>query len=320
MCTQRHPSPCRSGLLPAISRPSTMSFAGGSTLLLIVFLALLAPAAWALDVVATTASMAMLARSVGGEGVRVTLLAPPDRDPHMLQAKPSMMRALRDADLVVAVGAELEVGWLPAAINGAANPRILPGRSGYFEAAAQVPLLEVGGTADRAQGDVHPSGNPHLNLDPARMAKVAAALAERLGTLQPAGQAGYRERARSFAAAVEQRLPAWKSRAAGAPGAVLYHKDGIYLMALLGLPVLGYVEPVPGVPPSASHLLNLAQRLKGRAGVILRHGYQPAQGPDKLAALLGWPVKVAELEPERNAGADGYFALIDQWVAALAGR
>lgn len=277
-----------------------------------------ATAASALNVVATTASMGMLAREIGGAEARVAVLAASDRDPHMLQAKPSMMRALRDADLVVAVGAELETGWLPAAINGAANPRILPGRLGYFEAAAQVPLLDAGLAADRAQGDVHPAGNPHVNLDPTRMAVIARALAERLAKLQPAQAAVFRERADRFATAVEQRVPGWKAQAAGSPGAVLYHKDGNYLFALLGLPVLGYVEPVPGVPPTASHLNGLAAKMKGGRGVILHHAYQPAQGPQLLAAKLGWKTAVVPLEPAKEADAAAYFELIDAWVTALA--
>lgn len=281
-------------------------------------LALLGQPAWAMNVVATTSSMGMLARAVGGETVRVSVLAPPDRDPHMLQAKPSMMRALRDADLVVAVGAELEMGWLPAAIRGAANPKLLPGRPGYFEAAAQVALLDAGQVADRAMGDVHPAGNPHVNMDPARMAVIARALAERLGRLQPDQAGGFRERAARFAAAVDARLPDWKARARGAPGAVLYHKDGDYLLSLLGLPLLGYVEPVPGVPPTATHLASLTGKLKGRRGVILYHAYQPSQGPEKLASALGWQAVVVPLEPEAGGDAQAYFRLIDAWVGALA--
>lgn len=283
-----------------------------------LFIFLLAQAAWALNVVATTASMGMLAREVGGNAVRVSVLAPPDRDPHTLQAKPSMMRALRDADLVVAVGAELEVGWLPAAISGAANPRILPGEVGYFEAAAQVPLLDAHGRADRALGDVHPMGNPHIHMDPARMANIGLALAERLARLDPAHATAYRERAQRFAAAVAQRLPDWKAKAAGSPGAVLYHKDGDYLLYLLGLPVLGYVEPVPGVPPTARHIQDLISRLQGRRGVIIYHAWQPAQGPERLASALGWKAVQLPLEPAKNADAEGYFRLIDSWVSALA--
>lgn len=275
---------------------------------------------WALDVVATTSSMGMLARTVGGASVKVTELAPPDRDAHLLQAKPSMLRALRDADLVVAVGAELEIGWLPAAINGAANAAIVPGKPGYFEAAAQVPLLDAGQAADRAQGDVHPAGNPHVNLDPARMASIAAKLAERLAQLDAANAAGYRERAQGFAAAVEAKLPAWKQKTAGSGGAVLYHKDGAYLLALLDVPLLGTLEPVPGVAPTASHLAALSGKLKSKKGVIVHTPYQPPAGAEKLASLTGWKVAALPIEPPAGSEAGAYFALIDRWVVALAAQ
>jgi len=278
---------------------------------------LLALPAWALEVVATTSSMGMLARVVGGREVKVTELAPPDRDAHMLQARPSMMRTLRDADLVVAVGAELEVGWLPAALQGAANGAILPGKPGYFEAAAQVPLLEAGQVADRAQGDVHPAGNPHINLDPTRMATVARALAERLAQLDPAHAAGYRERARGFAAAVEAKLPAWKQKVAGSGGVVTFHKDAIYLLAALDVPFLGTLEPVPGVAPTASHLEALAGKLKGKQGVIVHTPYQPPAAAEKLAALTGWKIAVLPIDPPAGSDAAGYFALIDRWTEAL---
>jgi zinc/manganese transport system substrate-binding protein len=277
-----------------------------------------AQGAWALNVVATTTSMGMLAREVGGAAVRVSELASPARDIHTLEAKPSMMRALRDADLLVAVGAELEIGWLPAAINGAANPALLPGRPGYFEAAAQVPLLEAGVEADRAHGDVHPAGNPHVNLDPERMGRIAAALAERLARLDAAGAADYRERAARFAAAARERVAQWRQRAAGSPGAVLYHKDGDYLLHWLNLPVLGYLEPVAGVPPTARHLESLVGKLKGRRGIVLRQPYQPAAGAEKLAAALGWRTAVVALDPPHGATADAYFTLIESWVNALA--
>lgn len=287
--------------------------------LLVLLSLFVALPAWALEVVATTSSMGMLARSVGGPQVKVTELAPPDRDAHMLQAKPSMLRALRDAQLVVAVGAELEIGWLPAAIKGAANAAIQPGRPGYFEAAAQVPLLDAGQAADRAQGDVHPAGNPHVNLDPARMARIAAALAERLAKLDGANADGYRERARAFAAAVEAKSPGWRQKAGGSGGAVLYHKDAAYLLAWLGLPFHGTLEPVPGVAPTASHLEALAAKLKGKPGVIVHTPYQPPAGAEKLAQLTGWKVAVLPIDPPAGSDANGYFALIDRWVDTLAG-
>ncbi|MCU0934823.1 MAG: metal ABC transporter substrate-binding protein [Gammaproteobacteria bacterium] len=279
----------------------------------------LGAAAAAPKVVATTAAMGMLAREVGGPAVEVTVLAPPDRDAHYLDARPSFIRALRAADLVMAVGADLEAGWLPPALSSAANPGVLPGRDGYFEAAAQVDLLETGGAADRSLGDVHPAGNPHLNLDPVRMATVARALADRLGRLDPAGAAGYRQRADDFARAVEARMPDWQARGRGAPGAVLYHKDGLYLLDRLGLPALGFVEPLPGVPPSAGHIKSLTERLQGKRGVILYTVYQPAQAPEALAATLGWPTARLPLDPPLDADTQAYLGLIDRWVSALAG-
>ena len=289
----------------------------GALARLIGFLLISAAPASALDVVATTSSMGMLARTVAGKTVDVTVLAPPDRDAHSLLARPSMMLALRRADLLIAVGADLEVGWLPAALRGASNPRILPGQQGYFEGAAQLALLETGQLADRARGDIHPAGNPHFYMDPERMAILAIALADRLALLDPANRDGYTNRAKAFSAAVAARAPEWKRTAQGAPGVVLYHRDVNYLAAFLNVPVLGYIEPVPGIPPTASHLRDLVQRLSGVRGVILYSSFQSSEGPEFLARNLGW--RRVQLQLEVSLGADGaaYLDHIDAWVSAL---
>jgi zinc/manganese transport system substrate-binding protein len=288
------------------------------TLLALAFVAAALPASAAVRVVATTSSMGVLVTAVGGSAVQLTVLAPPDRDVHVLQARPSMMVALRNADLLVAIGAELEVGWLPAALSGAGNGKVLPGSAGYFEAAAQVPLLDAGRAADRSQGDVHPMGNPHLYLDPDRMAQVAAALSGRLAALDPPNASRYREGAAAFRKAVDARLPGWKQKAAGAGGVLPFHKDVVYLAALLAVPVLGYVEPLPGVPPTASQLSELTSRLKGRKGVLVLTDFQPAKGPEFLSRSLGWPVVRLPLEPAVGATGEEYLKLIDRWVDGLA--
>lgn len=274
----------------------------------------------AIPVVASTTSSAMLLREIGGNQVSISTLAAPDRDAHTLQVKPSMMRALRSAKLVVAMGAELEAGWLPLAISSSANPSVLPGSDGYFEIAAQVPLLGVqgAGAADRARGDVHPMGNPHVQMDPVRMADAGIALAERLSRLDPAHAAEFRAHAQSFKQAVKARLPAWQQPLVGAPGAVIYHRDADYLMARLNLPVLGYVEPLPGMPPTASHLAALVGRLKGTKGVILHTVFQSNNGIATLAGQLGWQTHALPLDPPSGATAVTYLAMIDQWVKALA--
>ncbi len=274
------------------------------------------PAA-ALDIVATSTSMGAMVRTIA-PGAELTVLTAPNRDLHTLQAKPSMIRALRGADLVVAIGAELEVGWLPAAIGSAANPAIRPGQAGYFEAAAQVPLLDVGGPADRALGDVHPVGNPHLDLDPVRMARVGAALADRLGQLDPGAAGRYRANAAAFAAEVDARNKAWRQRLAAAPGVVLYHRDGIYLLDRFGVPLIGTIEPVPGVAPTGRQLKALAGKLRGRTGVIIRAPYQSPRPPQRLAKQTGWTVVVLPLQPPADADGDGYLRHIDRWVETIA--
>ena len=288
------------------------------TLLAILLLGLALHASAATNVVATTSAMGVLVKAVGGDAVKLTVLAPPDRDAHTLQARPSMTVALRNADLLVAVGAELEVGWLPAALQGASNGKIRPGTPGYFEAAAQVGLIEGGKAADRSQGDVHPMGNPHLYMDPVRMAAVAEALAGRLASLDAPNAARYRSGAVAFRAAVEARVPAWKQKAAGAMGILAFHKDVNYLAELLGVPILAYVEPLPGIPPTAAHLSELTGRLKGQKGVILYTDYQPGQGPDFLARNLGWPKARLPLEPAVGASTEEYLKLMDRWVDGVA--
>ncbi|PTQ91192.1 metal ABC transporter substrate-binding protein [Agitococcus lubricus] len=271
----------------------------------------------AINIVATTSSMGMLSRTVGGNLVSVTELAPPDRDIHTLQVKPSMLQALRRAQLVVSVGAELEQGWLPPAISGAANPKILPNTLGYFEAAAQVPLLEQKTNVDRSEGDVHPLGNPHVQLDPVRMADIAKALAERLAKLDMNNAAIYRQNAQQFKEAVNQQLGQWQQLSRNPTGVMLYHKDANYLMARFNIPVLAYIEPLAGIPPTASHLLGLVQQYRGKKGVILHTVYQGHAGIQQLANQLGWPHHALALDPPTNSQASAYFALISQWLNAV---
>ncbi|WP_338018732.1 metal ABC transporter substrate-binding protein [Ectothiorhodospira variabilis] len=286
----------------------------------LVLLVSTATAQAAVNVVATTPAMGMLAETVGGDAVSVRVLAPADRDAHYLQARPSMMAALRGADLVVSVGAELEVGWLPAAIRGANNPGVFPGRTGYFEAAAQVDLIGVGGPADRALGDVHPAGNPHVNMDPVRMAQVAHALADRLIRFDSANAEQFRANAEAFERKVEEHLPVWRERVADAPGVVFFHEDADYLAKRLDVPVLGYVEPLPGIPPTARHLRDLVRDLEGRDGVVIRATFHQERGPRFVGEQLDWPVYALPLDPEVGATADDYFDLIGQWVDAMAGK
>lgn len=289
---------------------------------LLATLAIIAPATHArtLKVVASSSSTGALVRELGGEDVQLTILAPPDRDLHYLQARPGMMRALRGADLVTSLGADLELGWLPVAIQQSANPAILPGRPGYFEAAAHVALQDAHGHTDRALGDVHPLGNPHINMDPERMAAVAVALAERLATLDPENAVLYTQRAEAFAVRVAERMQAWRGRIDPELSAVLYHRDAKYLLDLFGIPLLGLLEQVPGVPPTGAHIRMLSERLAGARGVILYTPYQPDNPPRALAKAIGWRTVKLPLEPPLKADGEAYLAHIDLWIDALSRR
>lgn len=287
--------------------------------LLAIALAIVLPssALAALDVVASSSSTGVLVREIAGEHADLTILAPPDRDLHHLQARPSMIRALRGADLVVALGAELEIGWLPLAINQAANPHIQPGQTGYFEAAAQVSLLDAGGPADRALGDVHPTGNPHINMDPVRMAEVGTALAERLTVLDSEHAAYYRARAERFKQRVEEQVDVWQQQLANPRGVVSFHKDVTYLLDRFGVPYWGTLEPVPGVPPTASHIHKLIDDLQGKSGVVLYTVYQSGQAPKSIADALGWQQVQLPLEPPLDADGDGYLQHMQHWIDAV---
>ncbi len=270
-----------------------------------------------LAVVATTPAMGALVRSIGGDHVRVTVLGPADRDLHRLQARPGMMRALRDADLLVSVGAQLEIGWLPAAVRGAGNPRLTAG-AGHFEAATHVPLLGAGAPADRSRGDVHPAGNPHFHLDPERYVQAGRALARQLTQLVPAEAAAFTAGADALAEAVASRMPGWQRLASRSRPVLQYHADADYLLARFDIASLGYIEPLPGVPPRASHLARLVTTLQEQQGVIVRAAYQRSQPTRRLHSQLGWPVLVLNPEPATDADLAGYLALIERWLGALA--
>lgn len=280
---------------------------------------LAAPAHATLDVVATTSNMGALARVVGDRHVSVTVLVPPDRDAHYLEARPSMMAAIRRADLLVAVGAELEAGWLPAALRGAGNRDVMTGARGYFEGAAAVTLIETGGAADRGRGDVHPAGNPHFYMDPVRFAEAGAALAEQLATLDPANADAYRANAASFVRAIERRVPQWRDRLRDAPRVLAYHKDANYLFDRFDVSIAGYIEPLPGIPPSARHLATLVSDLRGEQGVIVHLPFQPANGPAFLARELGWRVIRRASNVDTDGDAAAYLELVDGWVDAIGG-
>lgn len=282
--------------------------------------ALLAPPALALNVFATMPEWGALARELGGADVEIYTATTALQNVHRIQARPSLIAKYRQADLVVATGAELEAGWLPALQQKGNNPAVRPGQPGYFEASAHVPMLEVPEVLDRAMGDVHPFGNPHVQTSPHNILAVAGPLAERLAQLDPARAETYRARHTRFVHRWRDAVTRWEARAPPLKGlpVVTTHRDSPYLFAWLGLREVATLEPKPGVPPSAGHLERVLDGL-GRqpARMVLRAAYQDPQPAEWMASHARIPVVVLPFTVGGADGADDLFGLFDVTLARL---
>ena len=234
----------------------------------------------ALNVLGCEPEWAALAREIGGDKVSVASAATALQDPHRIEARPSLLARARSADLLVCSGSDLEVGWLPLLINQSGNRRIQPGGPGYIEASRLVNRLEIPTAIDRAMGDVHPAGNPHVHLDPRNIAKVAPALVERFGQLDAANAGLYRERGKAFLERWTTAVARWEKQGAVLKGAsiVVYHKDFSYLIDWLGMVEAGTLEPKPGIPPTPGHLAELVTQMQRQpAKAIVYAAYQDPQ-------------------------------------------
>ena len=289
--------------------------------LLLLFGALIAmPAAAALQIFACTPEWASLAAELGGERVTVYAATQALQDPHRIEARPSLIARARRADLMVCTGAELEVGWAPLVQQQSGNAKIQPGQPGYFEAAAAATLIERPARLDRAEGDVHPAGNPHLHLDPRNVARVAAALGERMAGLDPPQAAHYRARTDAFLRRWEEAAARWAKEAAPLKGVpvVVHHRDLSYLLAWVGMREAGALEPKPGLPPSSAHLAQLLDSLKrAPARAVLRSAYSDPRPAEWLAERASIPAIVLPYTVGGSDKAKDLFGLYDDTLARL---
>jgi zinc/manganese transport system substrate-binding protein len=291
------------------------------TRLLYVALLLAAqPAFAALNVFACTPEWGALAKELGGDKASVYVATSALQDPHRVEARPSLIARARSADLVVCTGAQLEIGWLPLVLTQAGNSKIQVGQPGYFEAARYVTMLEVPSSIDRAQGDIHPGGNPHIHLDPRNIAKIAVALSERMAQLDPPEANNYRARTKAFLERWQQALARWEQQAAPLKGMplIVYHKNMTYLIAWLGMRELGALEPKPGLPPTASHLSELLAKLqRDPAKAIVLAAYNDPRGGDWLSEHAKIPVLILPFTVGGSDKAKDLFGLFDDSIARL---
>jgi zinc/manganese transport system substrate-binding protein len=302
--------------ITAFKRHIRSTFAAFATLSLLVTL----PAHAALNVFATVPEWGALVQELGGDKVKVYTATHGLQDPHRIQAKPSLIAQARNAQLVVATGAELEIGWLPLVVRDSGNSRIQPGQPGYFEAASAVHLLEIPTRLDRADGDVHASGNPHIQTDPRNILKVAEALNTRLSELDPANSSAYRANFQAFSDKWRANLSRWEKQAAPLRGlpVIVQHKAFPYLESWLGLKQIASLEPKPGVEASSGYLAEvLARQQATPAKLILRPAYQPDTPSRWLAERAKLPVVTVPFTVGGTPEAKDLSSLFDDTVSRL---
>jgi zinc/manganese transport system substrate-binding protein len=253
-------------------------------------------AAPTLNVVTTIEDLASITREVGGDRVSVESIARGYQDPHFVEAKPSFILRLQRADLLVVVGRELEIGWLPPLIQQSRNARIQPAAEGYLDASLTAKILEIPtGQITRAEGDVHPLGNPHFWLDPENGRRVARAVLDKLGQLHPADRGYFEQREADFERRLTEGEKRWDAAMAPFKGTklVTYHRSFPNFADCFGLDIVGYVEPRPGIPPSPSHTLDLITDMKRlNVKVILVEPYFDLKTPQSIGRQTGAQVLV----------------------------
>lgn len=278
------------------------------------------PAFAALNILACEPEWGALAKELGGDKVSIYVATNALQDPHHIQARPSLMARARNADLVICTGAELEIGWLPLLQTQSGNSKIQTGQPGYFEASRYVVKLEVPQRVDRAQGDVHPGGNPHIQLSPYNIEKVTAALAERMAQLDAGNAVYYQARNKSFLDRWKQAITKWEKEAAPLKGMtiVAYHKNLSYLNAWLGIKEIGELEPKPGLPPTTAHLSELlAQLAKTPAKAVVSAAYNDPRAGEWLAGRAKIPAVTVPFTVGGTDKAKDLFSLYDDTLSRL---
>ena len=275
------------------------------------------------NIVTTTEDLASLTRAVGGDRVTVEALAKGYQDPHVVEPKPSFVLRLQKADLLIVVGRDLEIGWLPPLVQQSRNARIQPGASGYLDASQGVRILEVPtGQITRAMGDVHPQGNPHYWLDPENGRIIARTIGDRLSQLRPGDRAYFEQQLAAFDARLTAAIGKWTAQVAAFKGTkvVTYHRSFPSFADRFGLDIVGYVEPRPGIPPSPSHTLELIQQMKQQnVKLILVEPYFDLKTPEAIARATGGRVLVMPPSVGGVKEAADYFGLFDYNVTRLVG-
>ncbi|HET9031755.1 MAG TPA: zinc ABC transporter substrate-binding protein [Dokdonella sp.] len=274
-----------------------------------------------LRVFACEPEWASLLNELAGDAITVDIATNALQDVHVVEARPSLIAKMRRADLLVCTGAQLEIGWLPQLLRQAGNTKVSAG-AGHFMAASQVTTLEKPASIDRSAGDVHPDGNPHVQLDPYRVLAIAKALGARLAELDAANATTYQQRLGDFETRWQAAIKAWEAKAAPLKGksVIVYHSSWVYLLQWLGMHEIGSLEPKPGVPPTSSHLSSLIDVTKsGGAIAIISAAYQDRRPGEWLSERTSVPAVVLPFTVGGDDQAKDLFGLYDSTIDKLLG-
>ena len=274
-----------------------------------------------LKIITTLTDLAALTKEVGGDKVDVEALARGYQDPHFVEPKPSFLLKLRNADLLISVGLDLEIGWLPPLITQSGNGKIQPGAAGYLDASQFAEILEIPqGKVTRAEGDVHPLGNPHYWLDPDNGRRIAKGIATKLGEMDPADNAYFQQRYEDFARRLADADKKWQAEMAPYRGrkVVTYHRSWPNFAKHFGLDVIGYIEPRPGIPPTPSHTIELTNLMKREnVKIELIEPYFDLKTPNSIASMTGARVVVLLPSTGGKPEVTDYFKLFDYDIGLL---
>lgn len=272
-----------------------------------------------INVFACHPEWAALAQEVGGENLEIFSATHPGQNPHYIRARPSLISKIRGADIVICSGASLEVGWLPLLVQKAGG-NVQPGKTGHLMATDFVETLEKPEYLDRSMGDIHPEGNPHVQLDPRNILAVADELASRLAVLDRENAGVYGENLRNFSARWEEAIRRWETEAAPLRGKYVatHHQTWVYLLDWLGIRRAGTLEEKPGIPPSGRHLRSLVSEVQDKGTfAIIRTVYDPGNAGEWLSRKTGIPVAVLPHTVGSAEGTDDLFSLFDRIVENL---
>ncbi|MGD0626860.1 MAG: zinc ABC transporter substrate-binding protein [Thermodesulfobacteriota bacterium] len=287
-------------------------------LAMVCFLVLASPAMAKLNVVATLPWIGSLASEIGGDRIKVNTLVKPSQDPHYVEAKPSMILEVRRADLLMFNGLELEIGYLPVLVESSRNPMIQPGTRGYFDCSQFVEVIEKPAVVDRSMGDVHPLGNPHYHLSPKNIYRVTEGITEILARVDPANAGFYRTNLAAWRGKFREKEKQWGRHNLHGKKFISYHKFFEYLANEFGFEIVAYVEPKPGIPPSAGwveEIIELAKRMKPDA--ILTTPYYGTREVTFLSQKSGVKYIVVPHDVGGTPACKDWFSLMDQVLVAL---